>query len=330
MQDRVGADSQIRGLIKKDRSKFGLYDLKVMAKKYKVNEEKAFKLISENYPRSIRSGSLVLARTKNLDTMFENSIAKQLKVKSPLEVPVLLKGLARSGKNRDVGLIGTTQEISELIFQLAGKVPSYQEMVKHLIKDVDFQSLDKWLIEVFSTSSLGILHSNDVVNFALNDGNVNVSSVTVYLLNSPIIRSHGKSIYSLVGTDVSEEDLDAHAQIIRGTTETSEVAYEMLDASRGILTVKPNLNVITSGIVFPPSGSKKVFQGFEFKSTCACGNLQTIQAVKFAPSGFWTGFTAMIRHGFSTHAMTKNSIFRFEFDFDYSTVRLLLNSNEQS
>jgi hypothetical protein len=323
MQDRVGADSQIRGLIKKDRSKFGLYDLKVMAKKYKVNEEKAFKLISENYPRSIRSGSLVLARTKNLDTMFENSIAKQLKVKSPLDVPTLLKGIERTGKNRDVGLIGSKQEITDLILKLAGNLPNYQEISKHLIKDIDFQSLDKWLIEIFSNSSLGILHSNDVVNFALNDGNINISSVTVYLLNSPIIRSHGKSIYSLVGTDVSENDLGAYTQIIRGTSETSEVAYEMLDAAKGILTVKPNLNVITSGIVFPPSGSKKVFQGFEFKSSCLCGNLETIQAVKFAPSGFWTGFTAMIRHGFSSHGMTKNSIFRFEFDFDTSRVKLI-------
>jgi DNA-directed RNA polymerase sigma subunit (sigma70/sigma32) len=323
MQEGLGADSQIRGLIKKDRSKFGLYDLKVISRKYKVNDEKAFKLIFDIYPRSIRSGNLVLARTRNLDTMFENSIAKQLKVKSPLDVPILLKGIERTGKNRDVGLIGSTQEITDLILKLAGNLPNYQEISKHLIKDIDFQSLDKWLIEVFSNSSLGILHSNDVVNFALNDGNINVSSVTVYLLNSPIIRSHGKSIYSLVGTDVSENDLDAYTQIIRGTSETSEVAYEMLDAAKGILTVKPNLNVITSGIVFPPSGSKKVFQGFEFKSSCVCGNLETIQAVKFAPSGFWTGFTAMIRHGFSSHGMTKNSILRFEFDFDTSRVKLI-------
>ena len=53
--------------------------------------------------------------------------------------------------------------------------------------------------------------------------------------------------------------------------------------------------------------------------------IETIQAVKFAPSGFWTGFTAMIRHGFSQHQMSKGSIFRFEFDFDNSKVRLLVN-----
>jgi hypothetical protein len=212
-----------------------------------------------------------------------------------------------------------------LILTLAGEPPSYEKAAKGLIKEVDFQALEKWLIEIFADANLGILHSNDVVNFALRDRNINVSSVTVYLLNSPIMRSHGRSLYSLVGTEVTEDQLDAYIQIIRGSSEASEVSYEMTDASRGILSVKPNLNVITSGIVFPPSGYKKLFEGFEFQTSCSCDQLETIQAVKFAPSGFWTGFTAMIRHGFSQHQMSKGSTFRFEFDFDKSVVRLLVN-----
>jgi hypothetical protein len=128
-----------------------------------------------------------------------------------------------------------------------------------------------------------------------------------------------------VGTDVSDEQLDAYTQIIRGSSEASLVSYEMTDASKGILSVRPNLNVITSGIVFLPSGYRKIFEGFEFETSCSCGQLETIQAVKYAPSGFWTGFTAMIRHGFSQHQMGKGSILRFEFDFDRLVVRLLVN-----
>ena len=325
LESESGVNSAIRDMIKKDRSKFGLYDLQVISKKYEIDENKAFKNISEIYPRSIRSGNLVLARTKNLDTMFENSIAKQLKVTSPLEVKELLKGLQRTGKYRDVSLIGSTVDLSNLILELAGTPPSYETASGGLIKEVDFQTLEEWLLEIFSEANLGILHSNEVVNFALRDRRINVSSVTVYLINSPIIRSHGRSLYSLVGTVVTEDQLDAYIQIIRGSSEASEVSYEMTDASMGILSVKPNLNVITSGIVFPPSGYKKIFEGFEFETFCSCGQLETIQAVKFAPSGFWTGFTAMIRHGFSQHQMSKGSTFRFEFDFDKSVVRLLVN-----
>jgi len=317
-------NSTIRALVKKDRSKFGLYDLNVVSNKYDLSQDKAFKIILEIYPRSIRIENLVLARTKNLDTMFENTIAKQLKVLSPLEVSDLLKGLERAGKFRDVSLIGSKNNLSNLIFKLAGDPPNFQTISSGLIKEVEFQNLEKWLIEIFSEANLGILHSNDVVNFALRDG-VNITSATVYLGRSPITRAHGKSLFSLVGTDVTKDQLDAYTQIIRGTTEASEVSYEMTSASKGILSVKPNLNVITSGIIFPSSGHKKIFEGFEFKSSCLCGELETTQAVKFAPSGFWTGFTAMIRHGLSQHQMSKGSTFRFEFDFDNSLVTLLVN-----
>ena len=325
LESESGVNSPIRSLIKKDRSKFGLYDLQVIIKKYEITEDKAFRIISEIYPRSIRSGNLVLARTKNLDTMFENSIAKQLRVKSPLQVQELLKGLQRTGQQRVVSLVGSTADLSNLILTLAGDPPSYEKAFSGLLKEVEFQTLEKWLIEIFTDANLGILHSNDVVNFALRDRSINVSSISVYLLNSPIMRSHGRSLYSLVGTDVTEDQLDSYIQIIRGSAEASEVSYEMTDASKGILSVKPNLNVITSGIVFPPSGYKKIFEGFEFETSCSCGQLETVQAVKFAPSGFWTGFTAMIRHGFSKHQMSKGSTFRFEFDFDRSVVRLLVN-----
>lgn len=325
LEAESGINSPLHGLIQKDRSKFGLYDLQVVSKKYEITEEKAFKIILNVYPRAIRSGSLALARTKNLDTMFENSIAKQLKVTSPLQVKDLLKGLQRTGNQRATSLTGSTSDLTNLILTLAGDPPNYQSAAAGLIKEVEFRALEKWLVEIFTEANLGILHSNDVVNFALRDRRINVNSVIIYLLNSPIIRSHGRSLYSLVGTEVTEDQLDAYIQIIRGSSEASEVSYEMTDASKGILSVKPNLNVITSGIVFPPSGYKEIFKGFEFETSCSCGLLETIQAVKFAPSGFWTGFTAMIRHGFSQHQMAKGSTFRFEFDFDRSAVRLLVD-----
>jgi RNA polymerase sigma factor (sigma-70 family) len=318
-------DSTLKAAIKKERSKFGLYDLQVVSKKHGVKEEKAFSIILDIYPRSIRSGFLVLARTRHLDTMFENCIAKQLKVASPLSVREILIGLERTGNYRGVSVIGSTSDLSVIIEQLAGAPPSLQGILENTVTEFDFQTLEKWLIEIFSQTSLGILHGNEVVNMALQESSINISSVTVYLGTSPIIRSHGRSMYSLVGTEVTQDQIDAYVHLIRETSEASEVSYEMMDGSKGILSVRPNLNVITSGIVFLPPGYKKIFEGFQFESSCECGQLETIQAVKFTPTGFWTGFTAMIRHGFSEHQMSKGSTFHFEFDFDNSVVRVLFS-----
>jgi hypothetical protein len=138
-----GINYPFRELIKKDRSKFGLFDLQVISNKYEINADKAFKVISEIYPRSIRSGNLVLARTRNQDTMFENSIAKQLKVSSPLDLIDLLKGLQRTGSNRGVFLIGSTADLSNLILDLAGNPPNYETASGGLVKEVDFQSITR-------------------------------------------------------------------------------------------------------------------------------------------------------------------------------------------
>ena len=322
-EKNFGKRSTIKTQIKKDRSKFGLYDLKVISNKYEVDENRAFKVITEIYPRSIKSGSLVLARTQNIGSMFENSIVKQLKVKSPLDVEELIVGLKRTGKQRDVLLIGSFSDLSELIRELAGDPPNYLMASKNLMDEIEFQTIENWLIEMFSQTNLGILHSNEIVNFALRDKHINISSLNKYLFDSPIIRSHGGSIYSLVGTQVNQDLLDSYTRIIRETRQASEILYEMIDASKGLLSVRPNINVISSGIVFLPAEYKQIFEDFEFESLCSCKRLETIQAVKYVKSGFWTGFTAMIRHGFSDHNMTKDSIFKFEFDFDSSTVKLI-------
>ena len=322
-EQNFGSRSKIKTQIKKDRSKFGLYDLKVISKKYEVDENRAFKVITEIYPRSIKSGSLVLARTQNLSSMFENSIVKQLKVKSPLDVEELVVGLKRTGKQRDVLLIGSFSDLSELIRELAGDPPNYLMASKNLMDEIEFQTIENWLIEIFSETNLGILHSNEIVNFALRDKHINISSLNKYLFDSPIIRSHRGSIYSLVGTQVNQDLLDSYTRIIRETRQASEILYEMIDASKGLLSVRPNINVISSGIVFLPAEYKQIFEDFEFESLCSCKRLETIQVVKYVQSGFWTGFTAMIRHGFSDHNMTKDSIFKFEFDFDSSTVKLI-------
>ena len=62
--------------------------------------------------------------------------------------------------------------------------------------------------------------------------------------------------------------------------------------------------------------------GYAFDSHCSCGKLASKQQVKFAPSGFWTGFTAMFRHGMNEHQMKEDSEFIFIFDFDNSSVAL--------
>ena len=308
--------------VRQFRSAIGIIDMEVLKKKLSIDESRARQLVLHWYPRTLFSGSIALARTQKLDTMFENSIRKQLMVKSPLSVEFLLEGLQRTARNRKTVLIGSVKDLTELIEVVAGDPPTFGIIQDSLIEGASLQKAEKWLVDVFNSTEFGILHSSEITDMALRDG-VNVSSVQVYLSNSPIIRSHGDAVFSLVGTVVDPELLKSYSQINRDKMENSKIEFEFAEDDQAILRVKPNLNVITSGIVFPPAEVKAVFIGYEFITSCDCGSLNTIQKVKFTKSGFWTGFTAMIRHGFSQHNFKRDSIFTFHFDFRKMEVKLI-------
>ena len=316
-------EGEFRQEIKKLRSPIGLYDLTFLKGRFDVSRDEIEKSISSIYPRTVIKGNLALARTKNLETMFENSVAKQLLVASNLNVDEIIIGLERTASYRGVPLIGATDDLRQLVIFLAGNSPSYNTMLPNMIKPVALQRIETWLVEVFSQSAGSILHSNELVSRALKD-DINVSSLQVYLINSPIIRSHSGSIYSLIGSEVDSDNIEMYRKAVLASSKASEIDFSI--SAQGIeLKIRPNLNVITSGIIFPPSGLKQMVVGYVFDSHCDCGKLISRQQVKFTPSGFWTGFTAMIRHGMSEHNMVKESEFIFTFDFEKSSVVLQVN-----
>lgn len=315
-----GAKNELQLEIQKLRSPIGLYDLSFLLNKFDLSRQKLEKIILSIYPRTIFRGNLALARTKNLDTMFENSVAKQLLVASDLEVDEIIIGLERTASYRGVPLIGTKDDLRALVIFLAGAKPSYEIISPRMLKRVSLQKIDTWLVEVFSEISGSMLHSTELVSKALQDG-INISSLQVYLINSPIIRSHGGSVYSLVGNDVDSENVETYRKAVLASTRETELNFS-IHAERIELRIRPSLNVITSGTIFPPSGLKQMVIEYVFDSNCSCGKLLSKQQVKFAPSGFWTGFTAMIKHGLKEHNMDKESEFIFVFNFENNSVAL--------
>jgi hypothetical protein len=192
-----------------------------------------------------------------------------------------------------------------------------------MLKPVTLQSIESWLVEIFNENNESILHLTELVTRALK-ANINISSLQVYLINSSIIRSHGGSIYSLVGSKIDIQNIEMYRKATLARSKATLIDFDVLP--NGIkLSIQPNFNVITSGIIFPPVGLRKMVLEFIFDSKCYCGKLVSKQQVKFSRSGFWTGFTAMIRHGMSEHKLTQTSEFVFIFDFEKSEVYLMVS-----
>jgi len=316
-------ESRMLESVRSMRSTIGLLDISLIVKKFNISEEKAHHLILKCYPRSLKFNSLVLGRTASLDTMLENAISKQLQVKSPLNTEEIVEGIRRTARSRGSVIPGKVDDLKGLIEVLCGNPHRYEYIQDSLIKIVNLRDSEAWLQEVISRSELGILHLHEIASEAIREG-FNLSSITVYLNTSPIIRGHGSSIYSLVGTKVDPVLLEKYSNLARSTIEQSKIDFEFGMDDTGILKIQPNLNVIISGIIFLPANLKPIFQNLEFETSCICEKLSSSQKVKFTRSGFWTGFTAMIRHGFSEHGLSKTSDLKLKFDFKNSKVVLVL------
>jgi len=176
------------------RHKFGLIDLNTFSKENKVGDAEAFAAIKAIYPRSIRAGRLVLARTPGLDTAFENAIGKQLKVFNELGAESLLVGIERQASYRQTPLVGLKADLLAMIKELSGENPNFTTFRSNTLEDPELSQTDEWILEAFRDSPTGMLHRNEITAAAMRDGK-NVNSIGIFLLFNPLIRPVGSAVW---------------------------------------------------------------------------------------------------------------------------------------
>lgn len=306
--------------VKKFRTKFGLLDLDLFQKASKITEEQAMAAVLAAYPRSIRVGNLVLARTQNKETSFENLIGKQLFVFKELQPTELLIGVERMASFRQVPMIGTEQDQVGLIKELCGENPSYDLYQINSKDEPDLNDTDNWFIEIFRSSATGMLHRNEVTDAALRDGK-NLATVNIFLLYNPLLRSVGAAVMALADCKISEVDAGQYAQIAKAAIEPTELEWEFY-GSDILIRFIPNLNTMAAGVLFPSNELKDMIKEIAFDVTCDCGGMVSEQQFRLRPPSFWTGFTAAIKHMTSSHFYIKGEVIEVVLRFDEQSAVL--------
>ena len=219
--------------------KFGLIDLNTFSKENKVGDAEAFSAIKAIYPRSIRAGRLVLARTPGLDTAFENAIGKQLKVFNELGAESLLVGIERQASYRQTPLVGLKADLIAMIKELAGENPSFTIFRANTLEDPELSQTDEWILEVFRDSPTGMLHRNEITAAAMRDGK-NVNSIGIFLLFNPLIRPVGSAVLALADQTVDIELVKQYAAIARAAEEPTQLDFSF-QGSDILISFIPNL-----------------------------------------------------------------------------------------
>lgn len=303
------------------RHKFGLIDLSTFTKENKVGEAEAFAAIHAIYPRSIRTGRLVLARTPGLDTAFENAIGKQLMVFNELTADSLLVGIERQANYRQTPLVGLKADLIAMIKELAGENPNFATFRLNTLEDPELSQTDEWILEVFRDSPTGMMHRNEITAAAMRDGK-NVNSIGVFLIFNSLIRPVGSAVLALADQNFDVELVKQYAAIARAAEEPTQLDFGF-QGSDILLTFIPNLNTIAAGVLFPKQELRDMVKLHSFPVECFCGAFESNQMLRMKNPSFWTGFTGSIKHLQNQHGYKKGQEIQILLDMDKKTAKIL-------
>jgi hypothetical protein len=318
------AFENVTALAKKLRHKFGLIDLTTFTAEANTDENSAFKAIQDGYPRSVRAGKLVLARTNKLDSGFENAIGKQLLVFKELSAESLLVGIDRQAQYRQAPLVGQTADQIALIKLIAGNEPNYETFCKNTLEEPELSDTDLWFVDILRNSPANMLHRNELTAAALRD-NRNVNSVGIFLLFNPLIRSLGSAVIALADAEISTEDARSYAEIIRAAEEPTQLDFTFVGSDL-LIQFTPNLNTIAAGVLFPKQELRDLIKDLSIDVQCECENFESKQQLRHREPSFWTGFTAAIKHLRNQHSWREGEDVRMLIKFEDSLAKILLDS----
>jgi hypothetical protein len=311
----------VRDEIHQHRNQLGLIDLSKSAYELGIGEEKLFRVILEVYPRSIRINNLVLARTKKLNTIIESNIYRQLLVDNEISIDEIKIGLERVATYRKQELIGHPEDVHSLISKLAGDPCRIQNMLFDSTQTPNLSNHDKWLMDLFLDTPDKILHRDEIVEAAIEEG-IAIGSINQYLSSSPILRSKGRGIYSLVNVSVSKDKLVNYR--IKALADTQKASHEIIFKDNKVFyEVVPNLALLASGAIISNRDERNFFGKSQFQVICDCGNLNSIQKIKITSEGFLTGLTGILHHGIQFHKYNNYDKFVMELIKDKLQVLFL-------
>jgi hypothetical protein len=313
-------DKEISHVIRGYRNALGLIDIEVLSTAIKEPTKKCIQLLTLMYPYVLTANNLIMANIRQGGSVT-NILLKQLSIKSPLKPATLVEGIERAAAYRRTPMVGSQEDLENLVIQIAGNPPSLENINPDLSDVFELGDIELWLRHVIGERSIGIIHRDELTELAISDG-INPSSIGAYLSISTIIRNLSPGIFALVGTEVQGSIVDAYRNRFLAEYVAPSFNYNLLDERSMELNLTPNVSFYTGGSLSINSGLSEIVSDFRFNTKCECGKFFSDSDIRLAPSGYWVGFGALLKHSRSAHGNGPGTPIRIIFDFYHLTAEL--------
>ena len=317
----VMVDRKVSNTVRGYRNALGLIDIPSLSQALGETPLKCIEVLNVMYPYVLVSNNLAMANQRQGGSVT-NILLKQLTVKSPLKPSALVEGIERACGYRRTPLVGTQEDLENLVIQIAGDPPSIENIDPDLSDDFELGDIELWLQQVIGERSIGIIHRDELTELAISDG-INPSSIGAYLSISTIIRNVSPGIFALVGTEVENSVVESYRNSFLAEYVPPSFEYSLLDERTMQLSLIPNVSLYTGGSLSINSGLSDIVSDFRFNTKCGCGRFTSEADIRVAPSGYWVGFTALLMHSRSDHNGGPGIPLKIIFDFHENTAELI-------
>ena len=311
---------EVSSVVRTHRNSFGLIDIESLSSSLNVSSFKCIDLLKNMYPYVLVSNNLAMANVRHGGSIT-NILLKQLSIRSPLSPEVLVEGIERAVSYRRTTMVGSQEDLENLVIQIAGNPPNIDNINTEISDEFELGDIEMWLQQVIGERSIGIIHRDELTELAITDG-INPSSIGAYLSTSTIIRNLIPGIFALVGTEIENSVAEAYRNNFLAEYIPPKFDYFLLDERKMEFNLVPNVSLYTGGSLSINAGLIDIIEDFRFNTICSCNNFSSVADIRIAPSGYWIGFTALLMHSRNFHEGGPGLPVKIVFDFYDKTAEL--------
>lgn len=281
-----------------------------------INLDLIMEHLSVVYPGAIFADEYAIV-SRGKDAGYFTAVANQLSVCSPLKIDQLLPGLERQA----------------IVRQAQHLLPSRETAVKILKQNPDFQvdadgfvsgrqekimqdGVQGWLVQQIMGSGGQVISKAQIFRLAAAEDQ-RFTSLAIYMSYSPVIRSLGDGLLTLVGSHPSEDEI-AFAERVASANYVANRVSEF-----GFLPETSTLRVrfcfsspfLVSGVLAVDRVLGDALGSNARKVTC-CSLRETDAIAKLSKGTNLAGFASIREHMMLDHGVQEGDIVEFEADSD--------------
>ena len=302
--------------VRNARSKIGLIRLDSVAWDDGTILAESFvrEITGQVYSRVYENAGWLLAGGEST-TMLESGVGRQFRFMQPLDGEELFDGLVRIQKNRSLPALPSSEIVFNLLEQSGAVSVSDGEYVGPICES-EPGSLNYWLAALLADSDGFVLHKETINRAAIRD-KVNISSLGVHYLYSPVVRNCGdrRGLIRLVGRTPTAEQLDHAVQV----AEVLRVPmnFDWSAFSEGIsLSMTMSSNFVGTGVLSAaPVALTRMWPGKGASIACTCEQRFSGHISQYG-KGSLIGWSPILHHLLLAHELNEGDRVSFELRHD--------------